>query len=128
MNPARRHGLTFSLHLDPDGPVWLEVLRDRDGAILEFAKLTDPTLTLEAAVDGWLSDQLEEMYSHIEIEHCRACNTPYQQRPFSDEFSPRDELAWRFDLCIPCAERLAIQNPWLERQPDLDHEEDTEDW
>ena len=128
MHPYRRHGITFSLHLDPDGPVWFEARRDSDGAVLEFKPMANPHHTVESAVDAWLTYQLEEMFSHIEFEDCAACGSRFQQRPLTDDCTPRQMLAWRFDLCTPCAERLAVQNPWLERQQTHVCQDGTEDW
>jgi len=102
MTLSRRYGLTFHLYFDPEGMLWFEVHRDRDGAILEFSKVDQVDLGLHEAIDLWMQHQLEEQFSHITVESCRCCGKPRQQ--------PK------------CADRFRLQNPWLEENEDEDDE------
>jgi len=120
---SRRHGFTFHLYYDPEGDLWFEVHRDRDDAVVEFSKVPDAGLTTEEVVDHWITNQLEDQFSDITLRKCRACGRACQEPRYIDnEMDPRDEIAWRFDLCPTCADRLRSQHPWLE----LDRNDDEE--
>lgn len=129
MTLSRRYGLTFHLYFDPEGMLWFEVHRDRDGAILEFSKVDQVDLGLHEAIDLWMQHQLEEQFSHITVESCRCCGKPRQQPKYGpDGIDPRDELAYRFDLCPICADRFRLQNPWLEEDEEIEDCDEYGDW
>lgn len=128
MTLSRRHGLTFHLYFDPEGLLWFEVHRERDGAVLEFLPVDDLDATIDGVIDRWIESQLENQFSHIEVTRCRSCQLPCQQpRHGEDGIDARDELAWRFDICPTCADRLRTQHPWLDDYPAAS-EDETEDW
>lgn len=128
MTLSRRHGLTFHLYFDPEGTLWFEVHRDRDGAVLDFQPIADTEMTLETATDHWIAHHLEEHFSDIEVEPCRSCKSPCQRPRYTENgIDERDELAWRFDLCPTCADRLRTQHPWLDNYLNP-AEDETEDW
>ncbi|MEY4174109.1 MAG: hypothetical protein RI900_1274 [Actinomycetota bacterium] len=125
---SQRHGFTFHLYFDPEGLLWFEVHRDRDGAVVEFGTVDDTGVTLDGVIDQWITSQLEDQFSHIDVKPCRSCQLPCQQpRCDEDGIDARDELAWRFDLCPTCADRLRIQNPWLSEYY-TPSEDENEDW
>ncbi|MEY4173591.1 MAG: hypothetical protein RI900_756 [Actinomycetota bacterium] len=128
---SRRHGFTFHLYFDPEGMLWFEAHRDRDGAVLEFSRIddTDVGIGIDDAVDRWIAGQLEEQFDHVSIETCRCCGQRCQQAQLTDDgIDPRDEVAYRFDLCPTCADRFRTQNPWIVEYDGTTPYDDNEDW
>lgn len=127
---STRHGFTFHLYFDPEGLLWFEVHRNRDGAVLQFTSEVDTGISLDEAADRWIAEQLEDQFSHLSVVQCRSCRQPCQQLRYTENcLDPSARIAWRFDLCHGCADRFRAQNPWILDDEDDDADDcDSEDW
>lgn len=117
MSRTTRHGVTFTLFPSPDDDLWLEIVRNHDGAVLSCDRFNGADADFHAAVESWFDDIVAGVVNEMDIEACQACNG---RRPshFDEEGclvleSDVAGVEWRFDLCTPCAEHLIRTNPWV---------------
>jgi hypothetical protein len=116
MSTIRRHGVAFHLIPIPGEGLWLEVIRESDGAVLVGQKFTgESDEELAPAVEEWVDDIVNERVSGIEVSACRLCGA--RRRPIQDDEHGRvlpDYLVeWEFDLCLPCASEIEHTSPWM---------------
>ncbi len=116
MSTIRRHGVAFHLIPTPVQTLWLEVIRESDGAVLaseEFRGDSDDDLA--PAVEEWFDDIVLDRINGIEIPTCRSCGSRQReaQRGEDGRILPEYLIEWDFDLCIPCASQFEQANPWL---------------
>jgi len=131
MSTIRRHGVAFHLIPTPSDTLWLEVIRESDGAVLvseQFRGQHDSELA--PAVEEWIDDIVLERVGAINIPLCRACSgrRRHVQRN-SDGVVPREYLVeWEFDLCVTCAARSEQEHPWIRSWLEERYRPDPEDW
>lgn len=131
MSTIRRHGVAFHVIPTPGEGLWLEVIRESDGAVLISERFRgESSDELAPAVDEWFADIVSESVDAFEVQVCRVCGA--RRRPVEDDCGiPLDDhlVEWEFDLCVACASHLEQTNPWMrtyvrdQRFPDL-----ADDW
>lgn len=118
MSTIRRFGVAFHLIPTPDDGLWVEVIREADGAVLvsgEFDGDTDDDLV--EAVDEWFDDLIARTVNGIDTESCRSCRTGRRTvEPDHHGRVPVEVLVeWEFDLCHDCAAQFIHENPWIQK-------------
>ncbi len=115
MSTIRRHGVAFHLIPTPGEVLWLEVIRESDGAVLHCEELDDQPDELAEAVEKWFDDIVRGRVDGIDIPACRGCgNRRRVARTDHDGWVLPDYLVeWHFVLCVVCAARLEQASPWM---------------
>ncbi|MEY4338494.1 MAG: hypothetical protein RLZ14_344 [Actinomycetota bacterium] len=121
MSRATRHGLTFTLFPSPDDDLWMEIVRDHDGAILHCEKFDGADGDFHRAVESWFDDIITEVVNEMDFEACQGCGGRRSARMYDEDGCVliEDEVMgveWRWDLCTPCAQHLIRTNPWVLKQ------------
>lgn len=136
MSTIRRHGVAFHLIPTPGDDLWLEVIRESDGAVLVNEVFRgEGEAEFAPAVEEWFDDIVRGQVDQIDIPRCRVCDCRRRELPRSDSGHLLAEavVEWEFDLCPACASHLEQSVPWMrgflaERYvPDAD-ESDDNDW
>lgn len=118
MSTIRRHGVAFHLLPTPTGGLWLEVVRESDGAVLvteEYSGEGDSDFA--ATVEQWLDELVLETVSGLDIEYCRLCQLRRRQVRYDDLGLPIADylVEWEFALCLSCASHMEQTTPWIRR-------------
>ncbi|MFZ9629193.1 MAG: hypothetical protein ACO3C1_07555, partial [Ilumatobacteraceae bacterium] len=116
MSTIRRHGVAFHLIPTPSDTLWLEVIRESDGAVLVSEPFRgDDDAELAPAVDEWIADIVLERVGEIPISACRVCGNRRREMRHDDTGRIRRDhvIEWEFDLCITCAAHIEQAVPWI---------------
>lgn len=116
MSTIRRHGVAFHLVPTLGERLWLEVIRESDGAVLvseEFKGEGDDDLA--PAVEEWFGHIVLERVTEIDVSACRNCENRRRPDPWDEDGTIRrgHVIEWEFDLCISCATQLEQAVPWM---------------
>ena len=130
MSTIRRHGVSFHLLPTIGDTLWLEVVRESDGAVLATEEyLGEGDDDFAAAVDEWFDGIVQERIGEIEIDTCRVCGGRRRVMRHDEHGGMAADylVEWEYDLCLPCAAHMERSIPWirgylLERYPIYDDE------
>ena len=130
MSTIRRHGVSFHLLPTVGDSLWLEVIRESDGAVLATEQyIGEGDHDFAAAVEEWFDDIVLQRIGEIEIDTCRACGARRRVTRLDENGCMQADylVEWEYDLCLPCATHMERSVPWikgflLERYPTYDDE------
>lgn len=117
MSTIRRHGVTFHLLPTLDDSLWVEVIRESDGAVLVTSQFDGDDNDFEGAVVEWFGMIVQGSITGISIPLCRSCKGRRREvgRDHDGNVLVEFLVEHSFDLCLQCANHLEQTNPWIRR-------------
>jgi len=113
MSTIQRHGLTFALIGDPDGPLWFEIRRIQDQVVVVSRPFDAEAAEFANQVDGWLDEFVRQCVDEMPLQVCDGCGGHQVAHDTDDDLTPQQLIEYRLDLCSNCARHLMTTNPWV---------------
>jgi hypothetical protein len=115
MSTIRRHGVAFHLLPSLGDGLWLEVIRESDGAVLVTEQYTGQgDDDFAEAVEAWFDDVVLDRLTDIDISWCRLCGARRREvRQNEDGIAVEHLIEYEYDLCLPCGSHLERTTPWI---------------
>lgn len=128
MSTIRKYGVVFHLIPTIGDELWVETVRESDGAVISSGPFLGASEEEFAeGVDEWFEGVVSERLEAVEVLRCRACGQRRRDVRLLDDgnLSAATVVEYEFDLCIACASNLEHSTPWLlgyltERFPEIE--------
>ena len=131
MSTIRRHGVPFHLLPTAGDSLWLEVIRESDGLVIACEEFTgESEEALPDAVDEWFADIATARVEEIVVFQCGSCGGRRDLINWGPTGYPyrAELLRYEYQLCIPCADRLGRQWPFLQKLAENRLRYEEEEW
>lgn len=135
MSTIRKYGVAFHLIPTVGDELWVETVRESDGAVISCGPfLGESEDDFAEGVDEWFEGVVGERLESIEVLRCRACGQRRRDVRQLDDGALTTEtvVEYEFDLCSGCAAGLELSAPWLmgylaERYPETERSSSSEE-
>lgn len=135
MSTIRKYGVAFHLIPTVGDELWIETVRESDGAVISCGPFPGESEDeFAAGVDEWFEGVVNDRLEAIEVLRCRRCGQRRRdiRQLFDGVLTTETVVEYEFDLCTGCAAGFELSAPWImgylaERYPETERSSATDD-